>query len=128
MKPDQPQAPRLTAEEIFTPWEMVGESRHDSKPHRGQLLSTMAYFNFLAAGTSFFCLLTGLVGFLLGLAAWIMACRDLDLMRKGLMEQSGYHQTEKARADARVGTLLSLPGLVLWSIVAAVVIYQMVCH
>jgi hypothetical protein len=119
---------RPSAEEVFTAWEMVGESRRDSRLHRGQLLSTLAYFSLLAAGTSFLCLLTGLGGFLLGLAAWKMACRDLEVMRAGLMEQAGYHPTEKARADGRAATLLSVPGLLLWAILMAVVIYSTVDH
>jgi hypothetical protein len=120
--------PRLTAEEVFTPWEMVGASRRDSKPHRARFLRVIAYISVLAGGASVTCMMPGLVGLPLGLAAWRMACRDLNSMRRGDMDTDGFHQTEKARSDARVGTILSLVGLMFWSLMTAVVTYLAVKH
>jgi hypothetical protein len=47
-----------------------------------------------------------------------MASRDLELMRKGDMDRCGFHQTEKARADARAATIMSSLGFLLWSALA----------
>jgi hypothetical protein len=125
MEPSHKDVSVLTAEEVFTPWEMDGRSRRDSKRHRAGLLRGMAYVSILAGGASWICVVTAFIGLVLGLAAWRMACRDLDLIRRGDMDTGGFHQTEKARSDARAGTILCLLGLFLWSVLAVFVIYYL---
>jgi hypothetical protein len=101
----------LTAEEVFEPWELSGESRYDCEPHRARLLAFLAYGSLVAGSLSFVCFFTGLVGLPLGLVAWSMARRDLDRISAGDMDQNGYHPTEKARSNAQAGVFLNLLGM-----------------
>ena len=116
MKPDQQDIPRPTEEERLTPWQKVGALRRDCEPHRGRLLATLARWSILAGVASLTCIFPGLAGLPLGITAWKMAKRDLVLIRRGDMDNSGLDQTEKAMTAAREGTVLSLFGLVLWSV------------
>jgi hypothetical protein len=107
--PATPNAKALPAlEDIFQPWELVGRSRRDCDPHRGDMLRRMARFSLLAAGLSFFGLPFNLVGLPLGLITWSMACRDRDRICAGDMDQAGYHLTEKARSDSRAAVFLNI--------------------
>jgi hypothetical protein len=113
MEPNERDPPRVTAEDVFTPWEMEGQSRRDCEPHRAGLLSALAYGSLVVGGASLLLMVPALVGLPLGFATWRMACRDLDSMRAGLMDTRGFHQTEKARSNAHAGMILSLMGLLL---------------
>jgi hypothetical protein len=48
------------------------------------------------------------VGLPLGLAAWVVAGRDLARMRAGLMDPRGVEETGRAREYAAVGAVLNL--------------------
>lgn len=122
MQPGRQDEPRLTAEDIFTPWEMIGQSRRDSLPHRALLMRTMAYFSVLIAGLSLLCGAVGLLAVPLATATWWMAYRDLNLIRRGDMDTEGFHATEKARSDARGAIALSLCGFFIWFLVAAALV------
>jgi hypothetical protein len=127
MTPDEATGRRLTAEEIFQPWELSGQSRRDCLPHRAGLLGPMSYVSLVAGGATFACLVSALIAFPLGIATYLMACHDLELIRRGDMDQSGFHRTEKARSDARAGVILAclgfLPGLVLTACLGLVVLF-----
>jgi hypothetical protein len=98
----------LTIEDVFRPWELVGESRLDCAPHRAHLLIKMARLSLIAAGLAFFGLPFNLVGIPLGLLAWSMACHDRDQICAGNMDHRGYHLTERARSDSRAAVILNL--------------------
>lgn len=119
MNPTEKDGPRRTVEDVFTPWELAGESRRDCKPHRVRLLRVLAYVSVLVAGASTFLICPAVLGLLLGLATWRMACRDLHLISRGEMDTTGFHGTEKARADARGAVLLSLAVLLICSLLTA---------
>ena len=82
--------------------------RRDSLPHRGRLLAALGTFSMVTGGLSL-CLL-GLgaaVALPAGIAAWVMANRDLELMRCGVMDPAGRTQTENGRVGAIVGVILA---------------------
>jgi len=60
--------------------------RRDSLPHRGRLIAALGSFSMVAGGLSL-CLLGfgAVVALPAGVAAWVMANRDLELMRSGEM-------------------------------------------
>jgi hypothetical protein len=108
--------PRLsTLDEIFQPWELVGEARRDCASHRAGFLVPLARLSLLAGGLSLSCPPFGLVGLPLAVVTWRMARRDLDLIVAGDMDHRGYGPTEKARAESRTGLLLILFGTMCWS-------------
>jgi hypothetical protein len=82
--------------------------RRDSLPHRGRLIAGLGTFSMVTGGLSL-CLL-GLgaaVALPAGIAAWVMANRDLELMRCGVMDPAGRTQTENGRVGAIVGVILA---------------------
>jgi hypothetical protein len=81
--------------------------RRDCLPHRGRLLAALGTFSMVVGGLSL-CLL-GLGSVLaipVGIAVWIMANQDLELMRSGEMDPAGRTQTENGRVGAIVGIIL----------------------
>ena len=104
----------LTAEAIFQPWELVGESRRDCEPHRASLVAVLAYASLVCGGLSFVCPLFSMYGIALGVMTRVMARRDLDLIAAGDMDQCGYVPTGKAFATARAAVILSIIGPLLW--------------
>jgi hypothetical protein len=82
--------------------------RRDSLPHRGRLIAGLGTFSMIAGGLSL-CLfgLGAVVALPAGIAAWVMANRDLELMRSGEMDPSGRTQTENGRVGAIVGVTLA---------------------
>src|SRR5262249_7709442 len=84
------------AEADVRPWELAGAIRRDCEPHRGHRLVVLGTVS-LVCGILAFCLfLPGFVGLPLGLAVRGMANRDLELMRQGLMDRTGWKAVEKA--------------------------------
>jgi hypothetical protein len=83
--------------------------RRDSLPHRGRLIAALGTFSMVAGGLSL-CLfgLGAVVALPAGVAAWVMANRDLELMRSGEMDPGGRPQTENGRTGAIVGIVLGL--------------------
>ena len=69
--------------------------RHQVEPHRGTLILT---FGILGV---FLC-------FLFGIVAWVLANRDLALMRDGQMDRSGHTLTNAGRICGMVGIFLAL--------------------
>jgi hypothetical protein len=110
------------------PWQIPGNFRLDCDPHRGFLLRWMANIAYLCAlsGLCFFlavplfslfgrfgyaaCLFTclGGVGGFLGLAAWLLARRDLARIRAGRMDPNGEWEVRFALARGCASFLLSL--------------------
>jgi hypothetical protein len=115
-----------TLAEVFEPWEIAGESRRDSVPHRAGLLRALARCGVLAGGLSFPFILPGVVGLALGVLTGASARRDLDLISRGYMDHRGYHPTAKALSDARAAVVLSLLGPLLWLVVAGTFLTIMV--
>jgi hypothetical protein len=110
------------------PWEIPGNFRLDCEPHRGFLLRWLANIAFLCAlgawgfflttplfylgrklgyATSSFVVL-GCAAGILGLAAWLLARRDLARIRAGCMDPTGEGEVQFARTRGCVSFLLSL--------------------
>jgi hypothetical protein len=117
------------------PWELPGAVRRDCEPHRADLLLLLGYVGAAccAAGLAtavFACgippfatgvLLTCTVaGIPCGLTGWLLARRDLRLMRAGLMDPAGMSGTERALALSRLAVGLCAAGWLLLEITAAV--------
>jgi len=82
--------------------------RRDSLPHRGRVIAALGTFSMVAGGLSL-CLfgLGAVVALPAGITAWVMANRDLELMRCGEMDPGGRTQTENGRVGAIVGITLA---------------------
>ena len=90
------------------PWERPGAVRRDCEPHRARLVVALG-------GLAEFCgMLICLVGVTaplaigLGVAAWLMARRDLARMRQGLMNPAGRRYTELGGSLGLSGAILGL--------------------
>jgi Na+/proline symporter len=83
--------------------------RRDYEPHRGSLIVSLGNVSMLVGGLSL-CLLGfgALVSVPLGVLVWLMAHRDLELMREGRMDPRGKAQTETGRTGAIAGIVLGL--------------------
>jgi hypothetical protein len=68
----------------------------------------LAFTALLLTGVAFGFGLTGPFAIALGLAVWVMARRDLALMRARLMDPVGQEETADARALAFVAVVFSL--------------------
>jgi hypothetical protein len=81
--------------------------RRDSLPHRGRLLAALGTFSMVVGGLSLCLFGVGAVlAVPVGAAVWLMANRDLELMRSGEMDPAGRTQTENGRVGAIVGIVL----------------------
>ncbi|MCS7158879.1 MAG: hypothetical protein RMJ19_00265, partial [Gemmatales bacterium] len=65
------------------------------EPHRGGLILTLAILGLLICGP-------------LALAAWLMAVSDLQKIRHGTMDKSGYGLTQAGLVVGIIGTILWL--------------------
>lgn len=95
-------------------WQRMAELvRRDYEPHRGALIVSLGNVSMIVGGLSL-CLFGfgAFVSVPLGILAWLMANRDLKLMREGRMDPRGKAQTETGRTGA-------IAGIVLGSIFAA---------
>jgi hypothetical protein len=70
------------------------------EPHRGTLILVLGILGLLVCG-------------FLGIAAWLMGKRDLDLMRRGLMDREGEALTRVGYILGLIETILMLVSLVL---------------
>jgi hypothetical protein len=102
------------------PWELPGGFRRDCEPHRADLLlwlSGVSLLCCLAALVPCFAGLPALLGVPLGLTTWVLARRDLALMRKGLMDPGGEAGTRKALDDAQCAVILPLASALILALV-----------
>jgi hypothetical protein len=69
--------------------------------------------------------LPSLLGVSLNFLLWLVARRDLRLMRAGLMDSDGREQTEKARRNAAVAVVVSVAAcLLVWIAIDAVILFD----
>jgi hypothetical protein len=122
-KPEKDRQRMLTLEEVFEPWELVGQSRRDCEPHRARLLLVFSRISLGAGCLSLipcFGLIPAIFGFWLGIATRTMARRDLDMISAGDMDHQGYHETDKARSNSHAAVMLSVLGFLFSSPVLAI--------
>jgi hypothetical protein len=95
-----------------------GPLRRDGESHRGGMIDGLGSIS-LALGTMAFCLvgLGTLVALATGIPAVVMANRDLDRMKTGLVDPAGRTATEYGRNKAMVGIVLGLLTGVFWMFV-----------
>ncbi len=102
------------------PWERPGAVRRDCEPYRGWLLKWLGGAARFLGIASCLCPPCALAAVPLGALAWALARRDLTWMRRGLMDRRGEWTAYQAQADGKAGLVLVALGLVLWSLVFAV--------
>jgi hypothetical protein len=99
----------LEPEDGLRRWRHQERLRRDCEPHRGALIANLGNASMFIGGLSLcLCGLGAAVSIPLGVAAWVMANRDLALMRSGAVDPAGRAQTEAGRTGAVVGIVLSL--------------------
>jgi hypothetical protein len=91
-------------------WRRMAELvRRDYEPHRGALIVSLGNVSMIVGGLSLCMFGFGaFVSVPLGILAWLMANRDLELMREGRMDPRGKAQTETGRTGAIAGIVLGL--------------------
>jgi hypothetical protein len=83
--------------------------RRDYEPHHGTLILVLGNISMIVGGLSMCSLGFGaLVSVPLGIAAWLLANRDLERMRQGYMDPCGKSQTQTGRTSAVAGVILGL--------------------
>jgi hypothetical protein len=90
------------------PWERFGVMRRDCEPHRARLVGYLGGASLVLGILSLCTGVTGLLGFPLGVAAYVMAYRDLAKMHAGLMDRRGQRRTRQGGDNGLIGALLSL--------------------
>lgn len=76
------------------------------RPHRGVLLLVFGILGVMSVS----CILLGV----LGIFAWVMGKRDLDLIRRGQMDKEGESLTKTGYILGIVGTILFLLQAMFW--------------
>jgi hypothetical protein len=104
----------LDFNDLALPWERPGAARRDCTPHRGKALVWLATAAFVCGLLSFLLGAPGFIGLPLGVAAYILAGRDLDSMERRLMDPRGREDTEVARRRGIAGAVMSILGLVFY--------------
>jgi hypothetical protein len=119
---------RPPSDQEVPPWQLEGNFRLDCDPHHGFLLRWMANSAFLCTLAAWGCFLAaplfaccgqfayaaasfgllGCVGGSLGLAAWLLARRDLVQIRAGNMDPDGQWEVQFALARGYGSFLLGL--------------------
>ena len=117
----RPAAPAAPREEDARPWERPGALRRDCPPHRGEALRALAVAGLVCSALSLCLGAPGLIGLVLGTAAWALARRDLARMRGRLMDPAGRSLTEHAMHRGLDAALLGLTSLLLWGLVLSAV-------
>jgi hypothetical protein len=92
------------------PWERQGCVRRDCDPHRGHLLVLLAEISCWCGLLSFCLVFPSVLGVLTGVAAWVMASRDLGRMRLGQMDVRGRLPTQHAKSCAAYGVVFNVLG------------------
>lgn len=83
--------------------------RRDYEPHRGTLILSLGNVSLIVGALSLCTFgLGAVVSLPVGILAWLMAHRDLERMREGLMDPRGQGQTETGRIGAVAGILFGL--------------------
>jgi hypothetical protein len=100
--------PDTAMPEADRPWERPGVVRRDVEPHRGRLILALS-------GIAEFCGMLACLGAVTaplasgaGVTAWLLARRDLALMRQGLMDPAGRRYPELGRTFGLSGAALGL--------------------
>lgn len=101
----------LEPEDSFRPGRrrLSDRFRRDYEPHRGALILGLGNFSMIVSGLSLCTLgLGAIISVPVGLAAWLMANRDLERMGDGRMDPRGRSQTKTGRTGAVTGVILGL--------------------
>jgi hypothetical protein len=81
--------------------------RRDYEPHRARLILNLGNLSLIVGGLSLCTFgLGALVSVPVGVLAWLMANRDLELMREGRMDPRGLSLTRTGRTGAITGIIL----------------------
>ncbi len=104
----------LDLNDLTPPWQRPGGVRRDCVPHRGPTLLWLANAALLCGPLAFCLAVPGVIGLPLGVLAYVLAGRDLDKMRRGVMDPSGRKQAEQAQRRAMVGVVICMLGMVFW--------------
>jgi predicted Zn finger-like uncharacterized protein len=83
--------------------------RRDYEPHHGRLILGLGNLSMIVGGLALCSFGIGaVVSVPVGILAWLMANRDLERMRDGLMDPSGKSQTLTGRTGAIAGVILGV--------------------
>jgi hypothetical protein len=101
-------------------WDEAGLLRRDCEPQRSALLRGLATTSLICGVLSWLLILPALIGLPCGVAALLMAERDLEKMRAGCMDNRAIGLAEYARQRAQDGIALNAP---LWACNMLLLVY-----
>jgi hypothetical protein len=96
------------------PWEENPLLRRDAEPHRGGRLRGLAVAALVLGLAALWCGFPILLALPFGLAAFVLAGRDLAWMRTGRMDPRGEGATRDARYLGCIALLVCVAVLVVW--------------
>ena len=97
-----------SAEGEKPPWEQPWATRRDCEPHRGELVRLLGFASLVLGALTLCTCVTAFLALPMGTAAWVMARKDLAMMRAGLMDPRGEWDTRQGGDWGRLGVILSL--------------------
>lgn len=83
------------------PWERGPWVRRDCEPHRGTVILALGVLSLVLMG------MFPPLGLPLGIAAWAMGEKDLELIRRQAMDPAGLSNTQAGRTCGIIGTVLN---------------------
>jgi hypothetical protein len=105
------------------PWEEPGAIRRDWESHHGPLLVRLGLAGLFCAQIGWLVVPT-LLALVLGVVVWVMAQRDLNKIRAGLMDPGGRSQVVNARICGISATLVAA----FWAVALACLVYVLAGH
>src|SRR5262249_14402623 len=111
---DDPNPSRWVCIYVLRPGKLPDDFRRDLPPHRAELLRLLAKISVVCGLLSFALLAPAVLGLSCGVAALVLAKRDLRRMQAGLMDPRGRNGTLAARDRAIVGIVLCLIASWVW--------------
>ncbi len=98
-------------DEAAPPWERPGAVRRDVEPYSGLWLRALGVLALTLSALSLCFGATGLLGFPLAVAVWVLAGRDLARMGAGTLDPAGRAEAMQARRLAAPAIALAVFGL-----------------
>lgn len=106
------------------PWEGPGAVRRDYSPHRGSLLRPMGVTGMVLGALAVPTLIPAVVSLPLCAGVRAMALRDLDRIRRGLVDPDGQEPAVLALADARAGIIATVFAAAVWGMIVLLALVQ----
>jgi hypothetical protein len=113
--------------QTLPPWQKPGAVPRDCAPHRGPLIRLLGTVSIITGGLALFCGLTAPLALLTGVAAVVLAGRDLRQMVAGRMDPQGAEGTWAGQHRGETGIMFAAGWGLFWVFVWGYD-YSHTCH